>query len=262
MDLFLYIIIFIMGTVFGSFLTLSTYRLPLNQDILHKRSYCPRCNHELSFFDMIPVLSYVFLRGKCRYCKNKISPRYVIIEILCGISFIILSLGLGINVNNLYTLKGIEFGLGILYIVFLFLIGGIDKEHVSIHKGVLMYGIIISALNFIYHYLVDGIFNINTLIIYLVLIAVLVIMSTYKLKKKAKDDYNIELVIVSIIMNFFGGEVVTIITIIYTLLAIAINTLINKIINKGKKYNKRIPIAFYMCIINALVWVIMFLSLI
>lgn len=262
MDLFLYIIIFIMGTVFGSFLTLSTYRLPLNQDISHKRSYCPKCNHELSFFDMIPVFSYMFLKGRCRYCKNKISPRYFIIEILCGISFIVLSLGLGINATNLYTFKGIEFALGILYIVFLFLVGGIDKEHGTIHKGVLMYGVIISALNFIYHYFIDGIFNIDRLIIYLLLIAVLVIMSTYKLKKKAKDDYDLEIVILAIIMNFFGGEVVTIITIIYTLLVVAINTLINKIINKGKKYNKRIPIAFYMSIVNAIIWVIMFLSII
>ena len=84
MDIVLYILIFIMGTVFGSFFTLATYRIPRKQDITHTRSYCPNCEHKLGFLDMIPVLSYIFLRGKCRYCKQKISPRYLILEILSG----------------------------------------------------------------------------------------------------------------------------------------------------------------------------------
>ena len=61
-----------MGSVFGSFLTLATYRIPLDQDITHKHSYCPKCNHKLGFLDMIPILSYIFIRGRCRYCRAKI----------------------------------------------------------------------------------------------------------------------------------------------------------------------------------------------
>lgn len=259
MDIFLYIIIFIMGTVFGSFLTLATYRIPLHQDIVKKHSYCPKCNHKLSFLDMMPILSYIFLKGRCRYCKNKISPRYLIIEALCGISFIVLALGLGININNIYTIKGMELILGILYIIFLFLIAGIDKEHGQIHKGVLIYGMIISVFNLIYYYKIDNTFNINRIIIYLVLIAILTAMSTIKIKKKAKDDYDLSLMVLAIILNFFTNEIGTIITIIYTLLVIAIKLSTNKIINKGKKYNKRMPVAFYMCSINALVWVVIFL---
>lgn len=72
MNILLYIIIFMMGTVFGSFLTLATYRIPLHQDIVYKHSYCPKCNHKLSFLDMIPVLSYAFLGGRCRYARYKI----------------------------------------------------------------------------------------------------------------------------------------------------------------------------------------------
>ena len=260
MNILLYIIIFMMGTVFGSFLTLATYRIPLHQDIVYKHSYCPKCNHKLSFLDMIPVLSYAFLGGKCRYCKTKISPRYEIIEVLCGLAFVILAAGIGINIQNVYTWKGIEYALGVLYIVFVFLIAGIDKEHREIHKGVLIYGIAISALEFIYQYNFYENFNINRIIIYLIVTAILTVASTYKIKKTTKDDYNISLVIFCLIINFFTFEIGTILTIILTLLIISIKSLINKIINKGKKYNKKPPVAFYVSVSNAIVWIIIFLS--
>lgn len=260
MNVFLYIIFFIMGTVFGSFLTLATYRLPLGQDIVKKHSYCPKCNNELSFWDMIPILSFIVLRGKCRFCKTKISPRYLCIEVICGASFVILALGLGINIYNICSFKIIEFILGILYIVFLFLIAQIDREHHEIHRGVLIYGMVISVLNLIYHYVICKDLNINNIIIYLGIIAILIIESIYRLKKKSKDDYIFSIVIVCIIMNFFGTEILTIITIIYTLLAVAMTLLLNKILYKREKYNERVPVAFYLCLVNSAVWFAMFLS--
>ncbi len=260
MNAIIYIIIFIMGTVFGSFLTLATYRLPLNEDIVKKHSYCPKCNHELSFWDMIPIFSYIILKGKCRYCKTKIGPRYLLIELICGASFVILALGLGINIYNLYTTKIVEFILGVLFIIFLFLIAKIDQEHHQIHRGVLIYGMIIATLNVIYHYVNDRAFNVNTIIIYLCIIAILVISSIIRLKKKSKDDYNFNIVIICIILNFFGGEILTIFTVIYTLLAIAITLLFNKILYKREKYNEKMPVAFYLCVVNSAVWIAMFLA--
>ena len=85
----IYFFMFALGTVLGSFYTLAVYRIPLKQDITHTRSYCPKCNHKLNFLDLIPVLSYIFLGGKCRYCKNKIRLRYIILEILSGIVFLL-----------------------------------------------------------------------------------------------------------------------------------------------------------------------------
>ena len=256
MEVILYILIFIMGTVFGSFLTLATYRIPLHQDILYKHSYCTKCNHKLGFLDMIPLFSYAFLKGNC---KSKISFRYPLIEIICGISFVILALGIGININTIYTIKGIEFALGVLFIVFLFLISGIDIEHKKIDKGVLIYGILISLLNIIYQYFNEKNFNLNRIIIYMCLIAILTIISTLRVKKKAKTDYELSTVILCIIINFFTLEIGTILSIIFALLIFSIKLLINKILNKGKKYNK-LPIAFYICISNAIVWVTIFLT--
>ena len=84
-----YTIIFTIGTLIGSFLTLAIHRIPLKQDILIKRSYCPKCNSRLSFIDLIPVWSYIFLRGKCRHCGNKVRPRYLIIEITSGLTMVL-----------------------------------------------------------------------------------------------------------------------------------------------------------------------------
>ena len=66
MNIVLYTLIFIIGTLFGSFFTLAVYRIPLGKDITHERSFCPNCNHKLQFLDLIPILSYIFLGGKCR----------------------------------------------------------------------------------------------------------------------------------------------------------------------------------------------------
>ena len=83
---FLYIIIFIIGCFFGSFFTLAVYRIPKKEDILIKHSYCPNCQHKLGFFDLFPLLSYLFLKGECRYCNQKIRPRYFLLELFSGLT--------------------------------------------------------------------------------------------------------------------------------------------------------------------------------
>lgn len=255
MNIILYIIIFIMGSVFGSFLTLATYRIPLNEDITHKHSYCPKCNHKLSFLDMIPILSYICIKGKCRYCKAKISPRYFIIEILCGISFVLLALNLQINIYTININTIFNFILGALYIVFLFLIAGIDIEHHYIDKRVLVYGIIVNFLYLIYEYTYSTSFNINRVIIYFAIIMIVLIINTYQIKKKGKDSYAINVIILCIIMALFTYEIATIISVIMSMFIIAFYEIINSIIKKDKKHNdnSHMPIAFYLCIANCII---------
>ena len=98
MDFILYILIFCIGTLFGSFFTLAVYRIPLGKDITHERSFCPNCNHRLEFLDLIPILSYICLGGKCRYCKQKIRPRYFLLEIMSGIVFVLFAMSLKLNI--------------------------------------------------------------------------------------------------------------------------------------------------------------------
>lgn len=89
MEFIIYLIIFVFGTVIGSFYNVLGYRLPKKESIVFPSSHCPNCNHQLNFFDLFPIFSYIFLKGKCRYCKQKISIIYPLIELLTGILFVI-----------------------------------------------------------------------------------------------------------------------------------------------------------------------------
>ncbi len=255
MDIFLYIIIFIIGTLFGSFFTLAVYRLPLKQDITHKRSYCPNCNHKLSFFDMIPILSYIFLGGKCRYCRQKIRPRYLILEVLSGIVFVLfaMSIKLSIYTTNISTI--IYFVFGLIYIATLFIIAGIDKENHKIEKGVLLFGYIMQTLYIIYLYIVEKDPNVYRYVIYLIIVLILVLVNTFYLRKKVKSSYPLDILLLCIMFLMFTYEAISILTIYFTLLVIAISLIIKKLINiirknVDTKEEKPVPIGYYLCITN------------
>ena len=85
-----YLLVFVFGLLMGSFLNCVLFRLEESSlSFLKGRSYCPKCRKELSWFDLVPVLSFVFLLGKCRYCKEKISFHYPLVEIMVGIVFML-----------------------------------------------------------------------------------------------------------------------------------------------------------------------------
>ena len=156
MDIILYTIIFLIGIFFGSFYTLAIYRIPKRQDIIKKRSYCPNCNHALGTLDLIPVFSYLFLGAKCRYCKQKIKPRYFIIEILSGFVFVALAYLMDISVYNLSIQNVVPYIFFSLYITFIFIMSGIDKENRKIEKSVNMFAIIVSLASIIYLWMIDN----------------------------------------------------------------------------------------------------------
>lgn len=80
--------IFAFGLAFGSFLNVCIYRLPRGLSVVAPRSACPGCKQPIAFYDNIPVLSWLILRGRCRHCKIPISPRYLVIELLTGLLFL------------------------------------------------------------------------------------------------------------------------------------------------------------------------------
>ncbi len=79
------VFIFAVGTCVGSFLNVVIYRLPLNKSIAFPGSHCPKCGNSIRWYDNIPILSWLMLRGKCRFCKVAISPRYLVIELVTGL---------------------------------------------------------------------------------------------------------------------------------------------------------------------------------
>ncbi len=263
MEIFFYIIIFMIGITFGSFYTLAVYRIPKGQDITHTHSYCPNCNHKLNIFDLIPIFSYIFLGGKCRYCKQKIRPRYLILEALSGLFFVAIAYLMGLSIYNLDKIRIIEYIFFILYFTFIILMAGIDKEYRKINKSVLMYGIIISIMYIVYLYIIEKT-SIYRYVIYLTLFLLLLIFDTINLKKKAQNNYTISILLVITIMSVFTREYVTISTIITTLLAIAIFLLIKKLktpkgTKNSKQYNKTIKIGFYLSIFNIIYFIMVLL---
>lgn len=84
------IIVFIFGSMVGSFLNVCIHRMPLGESVVWPRSHCPKCKKRIPAYDNIPFLSYVLLRGRCRFCKQKISLRYLIVESLTAVMFVVL----------------------------------------------------------------------------------------------------------------------------------------------------------------------------
>lgn len=97
----LYIIIFLFGIVIGSFLNVCIYRIPLKEDIVKERSHCMSCGYKLEWYDLVPLFSYLFLRGRCRKCKVKLSAQYPIIEAANGILYVLIVIVNGVNVESL-----------------------------------------------------------------------------------------------------------------------------------------------------------------
>jgi leader peptidase (prepilin peptidase)/N-methyltransferase len=107
--------IFFLGLSFGSFLNVCIYRLPLGLSVVTPRSSCPSCRRPIAFYDNIPVISWLLLRGRCRSCKSKISPRYLFIELLTGALFLGCYAYFG---RTPATLKYCVFGFLILGLIF------------------------------------------------------------------------------------------------------------------------------------------------
>ena len=256
MNTIFYIMIFLMGITFGSFYTLAVYRIPKGINITHKHSYCPNCNHKLNFLDLIPIFSYIFLGGKCRYCKQKIKSRYLILETLSGLFFVGIAYLMRINIYNLEIIKIVEYAFFVLYFTFIILMSGIDKEYKKINKPVLVYGIIISIMYIVYLYIIEKA-SIYRYVIYLVAFVLLLLVDTITLKKHAKNNYTYSILIALIIMAIFTGEYVTISSVIYALLAIAIDLVLKKIKNKknNTKNKEKEPIGLYLSVFNILYFI-------
>lgn len=94
---------FLFGLIFGSFLNVCIYRLPRGLSVVSPRSACPECNTPIAAFDNIPVLSWLILGGRCRKCRVRITPRYAVVELICGLLFLLSFLHNGLSLE---TLKG------------------------------------------------------------------------------------------------------------------------------------------------------------
>ena len=107
--------IFLFGLLFGSFLNVWIYRMPRGLSIVWPGSACPKCGQAIRFYDNIPVVSWFILRGRCRQCSTRISPRYLMVELLTGCVFLLCYWQFGLT---LATLKCAIFGFLLLGLIF------------------------------------------------------------------------------------------------------------------------------------------------
>lgn len=135
-------LVFIIGLLIGSFLNVCIYRIPRVESIVFPSSHCTRCGHELSWFELIPVVSYLALRGRCRSCQTSISIRYPLIELLTGAVFLLLFRHFGLTV----PFMGYAFMMAALIVVFF-----IDLDHMIIPDKIViataMAGILLAVCN-------------------------------------------------------------------------------------------------------------------
>ncbi len=149
-------IYFILGLLFGSFYNVCIYRLPIGKSIVKPPSSCGSCHHQLSFFDMIPVITYILNKGRCRYCKEKYSIRYPLVELLTGILFYISYLVFGHSYLNIF---------GLILTSVLIIVTFIDIDHQIILDR---FSIIIIVLSIIYHFIYRDITILNAVLGFLI----------------------------------------------------------------------------------------------
>ena len=246
MEIIFIIMLFCMGSVFGSFFTLAVYRIPLGLDITHERSFCPKCNHRLEFKDLIPVFSYLSLKGKCRYCKEPVRIRYLLLEVASGIVFVLAYFSLKFNFPFLEIKKIALLISFVMFYVTNCIILGIDKEYIQINKKVLLFGIITQSIYMLYLYIFQNV-NLYRYGIYLVILLILFCLDVF-LKKKSKNYYFLQILTlivyeISFIDNLKICLVIAVLSIIFNLLYM--------LYLKNKK-DKKLPIGFGIAISSIL----------
>ena len=125
-------IIFFVGSCIGSFVNVCIYRISRRMSVIIPRSFCPNCKRTLRWYELIPVLSYLFLRGKCRSCGAWISIRYPIVELICGGAFIFFFAAEGLTIS---------FAAHSIFFVLLLTVFFIDWETLTIPDSIIILGI-------------------------------------------------------------------------------------------------------------------------
>lgn len=132
---------FLLGTAFGSFSSVLYHRLPLNQSIWAGRSRCPQCEHQLGAFDLVPLLSYVAMLGRCRHCRCSIHWRYPVLELACG----------AVSAGAAFFLGWKAGTIALLLWVFIFSLLGLTQKRVKIieRTGSSLVEVLVAGLLFV-----------------------------------------------------------------------------------------------------------------
>ena len=254
MKIIIYILFFLIGIFIGSFINLAIYRIPLKKDIFTERSFCPNCNHKLVFWDLIPLFSYIFLKGKCRYCKEKIKIKYFLIELLSGIYIVLLYASMNFRYYFFEINKIIYFFSLIFSYVTIILISEIDKNNRTINKSVLIFGVIVQCFYIVYSFFINNCVTYRYSV-FLGLLILVLIFEKY-LKQINKSNYYIELIGFALYINLIIDSILFVLVCLVTLIfslwdkvikVVKRNANLQSIDYKEEKNNQnKISIAYYI----------------
>ncbi|MDF2880437.1 MAG: signal peptidase type [Clostridiaceae bacterium] len=137
--------ILILGLIIGSFLNVCIYRIPRDESILFPASHCTTCGNKINWYDLVPIFSYLILKGKCRHCEERISLRYPLIEVITG------CLLLALYIRFSLTLEFVRFS---ILVCILIVIAMIDYDTTDVYSKTtfigIAFGIILLIINYLY----------------------------------------------------------------------------------------------------------------
>ncbi len=179
------ILFFITGLIFGSFYNVVGLRLPNGESIIKPGSHCPKCNHKLSWYENIPVLSYIFLKGKCKNCKQKISFIYPAIEILTAILF---------TAN--YVIFGLTYEclIGVILSSLVSIIFVSDSKYMIINDSPLIISsLLITIIKIINNGLKEALYSISSGLLIFIIVYLLMLLGNFLFKKESLGGGDIKL---------------------------------------------------------------------
>jgi len=244
-----YIIVFILGSIWGSFANVCIHRLPIGESIVVKRSYCPDCKSKINWFNNIPLISFLLLGGKCQSCKSGIDKRYFIVELTSVISFLSIYHFFGLSITSILLAM-----LSIFFIIIFF----IDLKHYIIPNALTFPLMIIGFVKSF-----DPNLNINLFPNYLNsliggILGYLVIWLIILFYKKIKNKEGMGLgdaKLLSAIGFWFGWVSIPFIIFLSSVIALIIVT--PSLINKSKEMSSQIPFGPYL-VIGCVLYLLLF----
>ncbi len=235
-----YIIVFIFGSIWGSFSNVCINRIPDNISVITGRSHCPQCKKQISWHDNIPLLSFIFLKARCSHCSAKISFKYFIVELVAALSFVFIFYLFGVTLTSL-----LFFVLSIGFIIIFF----IDLKHFIIPNEITYPLMLVGFLksfdpnlnvylfpNFI-NSLIGGFFG---------YILIWLIIFIYKKLRNIEGMGLGDAKLLSVIGFWFGW--ISIPFVIFFSSAVALINVIPDLIKKKKKLSSQIPFGPYLII--------------
>jgi|TARA_B100000929_G_C15474563_1_gene409017 leader peptidase (prepilin peptidase)/N-methyltransferase len=241
-----YLAFIVFGSLWGSFANVCIYRLPENKGVVRGRSSCPKCKNSIKWFDNIPLISFILLKGKCRNCNNPIALQYFIVELIGSISFVAIYHFFGVTLTTLLLLI-----LSVIFIIIFF----IDLKHFIIPNVLTFTLMIVGFIKSFDPNLNKAIFPnyINSLIggVFGYLIIWLIIYFYKKVRKKEGMGLG-DAKLLSAIGFWFGWLSIPFTIFISSLVALIL--VIPSILNKSRGMTSQIPFGPYI-IIGCIIYV-------